>query len=292
MTFGRRVCKAFQDRTFQSPGPSAPSEVWLALVTTAPGKDGAGAVEVVGGSYVRQQLQPADFNVATFAAQPARLLTAAEIPYPEATADWADGSPDQIVGAVLVEHETDAIAESNYGGYAALVDALDGTPTPQTVENGDTLTIPAGALAWDLSLAGDDYGVRHSADLLNWYVGKTPATTPAGIVYPALFVGDCGIDGQSGVEVAAASYSRPTLSPAHFSAATLADPSSMSSAALIQWAKALESWGTPTHIGFMNHATDTDEDAFVMRYAIPVPKAIGVGQRPRIAIGSLTSTVA
>lgn len=94
-----------------------PATWYFALLTTMPTDDtGAGAVEVVGGSYARVAMiaDLAHFGAAV-ARSKANLLV---IQWPTATADWAAGATT-VVGAALY----DAASVGVYRGYGAL-----GTP--------------------------------------------------------------------------------------------------------------------------------------------------------------------
>ena len=107
---------------------------YFALLTTMPTDDtGAGAVEVVGGSYARLAVTA---NLTNFTAAAARAKSnALVIQWPTATADWAAGAV-KVVGIALY----DAVTVGVYRGYGALV-------TPVNVLTGGAPLIAVGAFS-------------------------------------------------------------------------------------------------------------------------------------------------
>jgi hypothetical protein len=96
-----------------------PATWHFALLTTAPTDDtGAGAVEVVGGSYGRVAMTA---DLTHFGAAVARLkANLLAIQWPTATADWAAGAT-KVQGVAMYDAATVGV----YRGYGALATAVN-----------------------------------------------------------------------------------------------------------------------------------------------------------------------
>lgn len=99
---------------------TAPSNIYVAAFTVAPGMDGTGGTEVSGGSYAR--VNHNSWNAAT-AADPAECTNDGSITFPQATADW---------GTIAHIGLYDASTGGNY---------LGGGTMSKAISNGDQLVI-------------------------------------------------------------------------------------------------------------------------------------------------------
>lgn len=103
---------------------------YLALLTSDPGETGSLAGEVSGGSYAR-----VDCATKWAAAASGSKANNAALTFPTATADWADGSPNQITHWALC----DAASAGNVVWSGAFT-------TARTVLSGDTFEVASGQL--------------------------------------------------------------------------------------------------------------------------------------------------
>jgi hypothetical protein len=71
-----------------------PAEWWIGLLTTMPGSNGSGSVEVAGGGYARR---PVAFGVAADRS----AVNSIQATYPQATASWGT-----VIGIAFYETET------------------------------------------------------------------------------------------------------------------------------------------------------------------------------------------
>lgn len=115
--------------------PSAPANVYIALMTAAPtARDGTGGTEVSGGSYARLAVPNADLAAVTTSGSGVTSIqqtaTNTTLTFTTATANWGT-----IVGLALY----DAATSGNFLEYGDLT-------TAQTVNNGNTFQIPSGDL--------------------------------------------------------------------------------------------------------------------------------------------------
>ncbi len=134
------------------------------------------------------------------------------------------------------------------------------------------------------------WGRRVQAEMQNHQLGKTPATTPLGVVWIALNTGDPGDDGQTSNEATGVGYVRVSTVAASWTVATLAQPTVSSNIAVIIFAKAGGDWSSQvpmTHFSMWNHPTDTDEAAYMGRGLFTEAFPVLSGETPRFLIGSL-----
>lgn len=115
--------------------PTAPSNVYIALMTAAPtARDGTGGTEVSGGSYARLACPNADLAAVTTSGSGVTAIqqtaTNTTLTFTTATANWGT-----VVGIALY----DASTSGNFLEYGDLT-------TAQTVNNGNTFQIPSGDL--------------------------------------------------------------------------------------------------------------------------------------------------
>jgi hypothetical protein len=134
-------------------------------------------------------------------------------------------------------------------------------------------------------------GKRVDKELLNHLFGKTPDTTPAGVLYISLHTGDPGNDGQTANEATGSAYARVTTAATDWNAATNAEPSVTTNANAITFPTATGNWSSGTnftYIGIWKHLTNTGEADFIGRAALTVAKPVMNGDTLSIAAGSLS----
>jgi hypothetical protein len=102
-----------------------PTNINLGLFKADPGETGDLTNEVTGGAYARQ---PVTFTAA--AGQPAATSNAADVTFPQATADWG------TVTHIGIMNATTSGTMLWYGGLTA----------SKTVNSGDTFKVPTGDL--------------------------------------------------------------------------------------------------------------------------------------------------
>ena len=117
--------------------------------------------------------------------------------------------------------------------------------------------------------------------LINATLRNTTYTSPA-TVYLGLYTSDPG-EGNTGTEVSGTSYARQSIT---FGAPS--DGVSTNSAA-IEFPQAGGSWGTVTHVGILDASTSGN---LLYYTALDASKSISTGDVFRIAIGSLSVTLA
>ena len=117
--------------------------------------------------------------------------------------------------------------------------------------------------------------------LINATLRNTTYTSPA-TVYLGLYTSDPG-EGNTGTEVSGTSYARQSIT---FGAPS--DGVSTNSAA-IEFPQAGGSWGTVTHVGILDASTSGN---LLYYTALAASKSISTGDVFRIAIGSLSVTLA
>ena len=111
--------------------PTAPANVYVALVTTAPtARDGTGLVEATGGSYARQAIANAGFSATSTSGSG---LTAIEEISNSAQLSYTSMPACTVVGAATY----DALTLGNFLYYADL------TGGSQVVASGATFNLPA-----------------------------------------------------------------------------------------------------------------------------------------------------
>lgn len=115
--------------------PTRPGSVYVGLFTTAPTDAYTSGtptgVEVTGGSYARAQVTQADASWAAPTGSPAATSNAAQVAFPQATADW---------GTVVAFGIFDAASAGNLLEWYPLT-------ANRTVPNGATASFSAGSLA-------------------------------------------------------------------------------------------------------------------------------------------------
>lgn len=139
-------------------------------------------------------------------------------------------------------------------------------------------------------------GQTTRADLLNFMFRGTALTgkpaIAAGAFFISLHTADPGEDGQTSNEVSTSgtAYAAVSVTAAgHFTTnATVASPSEISNTAAITWAVATGSgFGTVTHAGIWNHATNRAAANFLGRGALSASQAVAVGNTFSFPIGTL-----
>jgi hypothetical protein len=117
--------------------------------------------------------------------------------------------------------------------------------------------------------------------LINATLRNTSYTSPS-VVYLALYTTD-PTDADTGTEVSGGSYARQSI--------TFGAPSNgvSTNSAAIEFPQAGASWGTITHIGIRDALTAGN---LLYHTPLDVSKAISTGDIFRIAIGSLSVTLA
>lgn len=133
-------------------------------------------------------------------------------------------------------------------------------------------------------------GKRQIKESLNHIFGKTPDTTPAGIVWISLWEGDPGDDGQSGTEGNAGSYARVSTVAADWNAATDATPSVLTNLNDVEFPTATADWNAGadfTHFAIHSDAALSTEAVFVGRGALNTAQPVLSGQTPKFSPGDL-----
>lgn len=134
-------------------------------------------------------------------------------------------------------------------------------------------------------------GKRVCKELLNHLFGKTPDTTPAGVIYLSLHTADPGDNGQTSNEATGTGYARKVTAASDWVAATDADPAVTVNANAITFAQAGATWSSGvnmTHMGFWTHLSTATEAVFIGRIALGTAKPVTSGDTPEFAAGSLT----
>jgi hypothetical protein len=137
------------------------------------------------------------------------------------------------------------------------------------------------------------YGRRHIQALNNYTFGKSPDGTPAGVIYVALFEGDPGDDGQSGVEANGTGYARVLTAATDWNVATLATPSETDNANAVAFAAAGGDWNAGadmTHFALFSTLAGTTEADYVGRGLLTTPQPVLNGQIPNFPAGALRMT--
>lgn len=133
-------------------------------------------------------------------------------------------------------------------------------------------------------------GKRVHKELLNHLFGKTPDTTPAGVLWVALFEGDPGDDGQSGTEGNGTGYARVATVAADWNAATDATPSVTDNANPVVFPEAGADWNGGanfTHFALFKHVTNTGEADYIGRGELTTAKPVLEGIVAEFAAGAL-----
>ena len=125
MSFSNYLETEILDHVFSGNAYTAPTTLYLALYTAAPGETGGGT-EVSGGGYARQTV--------AFTTSGDTSSNTSAIEFPTATANW---------GTVTHVGVFDALTSGNLMVYATLTSS-------KAIETGDVFRVPAGDL--DISL--------------------------------------------------------------------------------------------------------------------------------------------
>lgn len=136
-------------------------------------------------------------------------------------------------------------------------------------------------------------GQRVIRELQNHLFGKTPDTTPGGALYVAFWVGDPGVDGQSGAEATGLGYARKLTAAADWNVATLADPSLTDNANQVLFAVATGDWSTGTsftHFALWTSLAGATEADYVGRGLLTTAQPVLNGQTPNFPPGALRMT--
>lgn len=124
---------------------------------------------------------------------------------------------------------------------------------------------------------------------LNEYVFRGGTLTQTHI-FVSLHTGDPGADGQTANEVSGGSYARydSTNDSTFWAAASTADPSVIANAQAFTFVTATANWGTVTHFGLWNHATNTAAANFIGSAALTASQVINNGNTASFATSALT----
>ena len=132
MSFSNYLEDKVMKHVFGGTAYTAPSTIYVALFTAAPGETGGGT-EVSGGAYARQSCA---FTVS--GNNPTEAANTAGVEFPTATANW---------GTVSYIGVFDSSTGGNLMAYAQLSDPADFlTPLSKTINTGDVFRINAGNL--------------------------------------------------------------------------------------------------------------------------------------------------
>lgn len=120
--------------------------------------------------------------------------------------------------------------------------------------------------------------------------GSLPTLTT---LYISLHTASPGVDGQTANEVSGGSYARVavTSNTTNWGAATNADPSVIANATAITFPTASGSWGTVSHFGIWNHATNTAAENFVGATGLTASQSIASTNTASFAVGALTHSL-
>ena len=113
---------------------------------------------------------------------------------------------------------------------------------------------------------------------LNDLVYKGSAfTSPNGVIYIGLHIGDPGPDGQTANEVSGNGYQAKATAASDWNVGTLADPSVVTNANAITFATPTGSWGLVTYFSQWNHLTNRAPANFIGANALLVPVTVSSG---------------
>lgn len=122
--------------------------------------------------------------------------------------------------------------------------------------------------------------------------GATPIGTTSYFI--SLHTGDPGVDGAGANEVSTTStgYARQAINiTGGWTAATAAEPSVITNAAIVAYSTATASWGTISFFGLWKASTGSTAANFVAGGAITTPQAVASGNTASFAIGALTMSI-
>ncbi len=133
-------------------------------------------------------------------------------------------------------------------------------------------------------------GKRQHGDLLDWLMGKGAPSSPAGILWIGLSTADAANDGSSNAEPSGGSYARVSVDADDWNAATDADPAVSDNANAVTFPTATADWAGGadlTHYTVWNHATDTNEAAFVACGLLGTAKPVLTDDTAELEAGDL-----
>jgi hypothetical protein len=124
---------------------------------------------------------------------------------------------------------------------------------------------------------------------LNQSVFRGAALPTLTNIYVSLHTGDPGADGQTANEVSGGSYARynSTANSTYWAAATAADPSTIANAQAFTFTTATGNWGTITHFGLWNHATNTAAANYIGGAALTASQVVNSGNTASFATGAI-----
>jgi len=134
------------------------------------------------------------------------------------------------------------------------------------------------------------WGKRVQKEMQNNQMGKTPDTTPAGIVWISLHTADPSDDGQTANEATGVGYARVSMVAADWNAATDAQPTVTDNLNAATFPTAGGDWSSAanmTHFGIWNDATGTAEADYVGRGLLTTAAPVLNGQTPNFPAGAL-----
>lgn len=137
------------------------------------------------------------------------------------------------------------------------------------------------------------FGRRQIQSLVNLVFGKTPADTPAGVIFVGLSVGDSGDDGQSGAEATGTGYARVETAVGDWDQATLATPSVTDNVNAITFPEAGGDWSAQanmTHFTLWSSLSGATEADYIGRGLLSSAQPVLSGQTPNFPAGSLRMT--
>lgn len=137
-------------------------------------------------------------------------------------------------------------------------------------------------------------GKRQAGEAHNWIFGKTPATTPAGIIYVDLHEDDPGEDGQSGTPASGGGHARVATAPADWNVATDADPAVTDNANTVTFPAATGNWNGGanfTHFTLWNSPTGDTEADYIGSGELGTAKPVLSADIPEFAAGDLSMAI-
>lgn len=138
------------------------------------------------------------------------------------------------------------------------------------------------------------YGKRQAKESLNHTFGKTPDTTPVGVIYVAMNTGDPGEDGQTANEASGGSYARVLTAASDWNAATDATPSVTSNANAVAFATATADWSAGadmTNFSLWKSLSGTTEADYIGTGTLEQDRAVLDEDDPEFGAGTLKMTM-
>lgn len=142
------------------------------------------------------------------------------------------------------------------------------------------------------------FGRIYRKNLLDWTFGKGSPSTPAGVVWLSLHTGDPGDDASNAAAteptIGTNGYVRLACTASTWVAATTANPSVTTDAALINFAVSTGAWASGaslTYIAMWTASTGVVEATYVWRAPITTPQAVtATNQQITLAASALNIT--